>query len=111
MRPGGERRGNCRDRARRREWLLANFDKDLGPERARCWLDLSPACLEFLNITTLTVDRIHPAGSYARDNIQPACRPCQVLQGALITRERRAEWRALMAEAEARGIEWDGQLT
>lgn len=110
MRPGGELRGNVRNRAARRKWLLATFDKDLGPDRARCWLDLSPACLEYVDARSLTVDRIHPGGSYRRDNIQPACRPCQVTQGALITNERRAEWRRLMAEAEAAGIEWDGQL-
>lgn len=110
MRPGGERRGNTRDRARRRAWLLAHFDADLGPERARCWLDLSPACLVEVTASTLTVDRINPGGSYARSNIQPACRPCQVTQGALITNEARARWRDLMAEAEDAGIEWDGAM-
>lgn len=110
MRPGGEKRGNCRDRARRRAWLLATFDKDLGPTRARCWLDLVPGCLVFVDATTITVDRIEPGGSYRRENIQPACRPCQVHQGALITKARRDEWRALMAEADAAGIEWDGAL-
>lgn len=110
MRPGGEKRGNSRDRARRRVWLLANFDKDLGPDLARCWLDVSPACTETVNARTLTVDRIDPGGTYAHSNIQPACRPCQHTQGALITNERRRQWRALMEEARARGIEWDGAM-
>lgn len=88
--------------------MLANFDQDLGPDRARCWLDLVDGCLEFVDATTLTVDRIHPGGSYAHGNIQPACRPCQVHQGALITNEARAAWRDLVEEARARGIDWDG---
>lgn len=110
MRPGGEKRGSHLDRKRRRAWLLRTFDVDLGPDRCRCWLDLSDRCLEYLDAKTLTVDRINPGGSYAHGNIQPACRPCQLEQGALITNTRRAEWRALMAEAEARGIEWDGVM-
>jgi hypothetical protein len=59
---------------------------------------------------TLTVDRIEPGGSYAHDNIRPACRPCQNKQGALITAERRRAWRQLMDEAHAAGIEWDGLM-
>jgi 5-methylcytosine-specific restriction endonuclease McrA len=110
VRPGGERRGNSRDRQARRVWLLATFDQDLGPDKARCWLDLSPLCREYVDLATLTVDRINPGGSYRRDNIQPACRPCQSHQGALITKERRDEWRQYMAEAEAAGIEWDGAM-
>lgn len=111
MRPGGEKRGNSRDRARRRAWLLATFDADLGPDRARCWLDLSPVCLQEVDARTLTVDRIRPGGSYSRGNIQPACRPCQIHQGGvlhLMTPESREAWRTMMAEARAAGIEWDG---
>lgn len=110
MRPGGERRGNCRDRARRRAWLLETFDPDLGPHLARCRLELSDVCSGIVNQTTLTVDRIESGGSYARGNIQPACAPCQRVQGALITWERRHEWRMWMDEAEAAGIEWDGVM-
>lgn len=110
MRPGGERRGNCHDRKRRRVWLLATFDKDLGPDRARCWLDLSPGCLEYVDIHSLTVDRINPGGTYRRDNIQPACSVCQAVQGALITNERREEWRRMLEEAEREGIPWDGEM-
>jgi hypothetical protein len=111
MRPGGERRGNNRDRARRRAWLLAEFDPDLGPDKARCHLfGLSDACLGTVDARTLTVDRIEPGGSYAHDNIRPACAPCQNAQGALITNESRHHWRQLMEEAQARGIEWDGVM-
>lgn len=111
MRPGGEKRGNNRDRARRRRWLLENFDPDLGPNKARCHLfGLSPACPGVVDARTLTVDRIEPGGSYAHDNIRPACTPCQNKQGALITWEARAQWRSLVEEAEALGIEWDGAI-
>lgn len=111
MRPGGEKRGNSRDRKRRRAWLLATFDQDLGPDLARCWLDLSPACQVTVTAATLTVDRINPDGTYRRDNIQPACRPCQITQGGVLhymTPESRAHWRALREEADAAGIEWTG---
>lgn len=110
MRAGGEKRGNSRDRARRRAWLLETFDKDLGPDRARCWLDLSENCQEYVDAQTITVDRIRPGGTYRRDNIQPACAPCQNKQGALITQARRADWQRWMEEARAAGIEWDGAL-
>jgi 5-methylcytosine-specific restriction endonuclease McrA len=108
VRPGGERRGNSRDRAARRRWLLATFDRDLGDELARCWLQISEFCLQEVDARTLTVDRINAGGTYARTNIQPACRPCQNKQGALITKERRDEWRRWVEEAAAAGIEWNG---
>ena len=110
MRPGGERRGNSRDRARRRAWLLETFDPDLGPDRARCHLGLSDVCPGTVDRWTLTVDRITPGGPYTRDNIQPACSACQNTQGALITAERRHQWLAWMQEAEEAGIEWDGVM-
>lgn len=109
MRAGGEKRGNCYDRARRRAYLLAEFDPDLGPDLARCHLfGLSDACRGTVDAQSMTVDRIDPGGTYARDNIRPACRPCQNKQGALITNEARRHWRNLMEEADAAGIEWDG---
>lgn len=111
MRPGGDKRGSARNRAARRVWLLKEFDPDLGPDKARCHLfGLSDRCLQYVDINTLTVDRIEPGGSYTHDNIRPACTPCQNKQGALITRERRLQWKQLMEEAEARGIDWDGEV-
>lgn len=110
MRAGGDKRGSNADRRRRRIWLLAHFDKDLGPDKCRCWLQISEVCTQELTIRTITVDRINAGGSYARDNIQPACRPCQNKQGALITAERRAEWKRWRKEADDAGIEWDGTI-
>lgn len=110
MRAGGDRRGNNKNRAQRRVWLLATFDTDLGPARARCHLRLSESCADILDSTSITADRIDPGGSYRHENIQPACRPCQHRQGALITRERRQQWFSWMDEAHAQGIEWDGAI-
>lgn len=73
-------------------------------------MDLSPSCAEYVDTHTLTVDRIHPGESYRRGNIQPACSVCQSLQGALITQAKRHEWQALMDEARAAGVEWNGKL-
>ena len=111
MRAGGEKRGNSRDRANRKTWLLATFDTDLGPERARCHLRISKACVREVDRRGVTADRIDPGGSYRHENIRPACRPCQNRQGALITRERREQWFAWRREADELGIEWDGVLS
>ena len=110
MRAGGDRRGNTVDRKRRKVWLLATFDTDLGPDQCRCHLLLSERCRGILDIHTVTSDRIQPGGTYRRSNTQPACVPCQNLQGALITRERRHQWFAWMDEARAAGIDWDGVM-
>lgn len=83
-RPGYiDKRGSSKSRAVRRAWLLATFDVDLGPERARCHLKISAYCEREVDSTTLSVDRIERGGSYRRGNIQPACKPCQDRQGGL----------------------------
>lgn len=113
MRPGGDARGSTRNRRQRKLWMLATFDTDLGPDKVRCHLKLTDRCKENpidLTYFTVTADRIDPGGTYARPNVQPACAPCQNLQGALITRARREQWLQWMAEAEAEGIEWDGVM-
>lgn len=110
VRAGFDRRGNSQDRARRRVWLLDTFDPDLGPGVARCGLRISERCHGIVDDTTLTVDRINPGGTYARDNIQPACTPCQSRQGALMTNEARHQWHRFMEEAAQLGIAWDGVL-
>lgn len=85
-RPGYvDRRGNNRARARRRAWLLTEFDPDLGPGRARCRLKLSPLCERIVDEVSLAVDRLDVGGlgSYRRGRIQPSCRPCSDRQGGL----------------------------
>lgn len=110
MRAGGDKRGSTRNRKRRREWLLETFDVDLGEGVARCHLKISDRCHGIVDDTTLTVDRIDPGGTYRRENVQPACLPCQNKQGALITHEKRSSWFRFMEEAAQEGIEWDGVM-
>lgn len=80
-------RGNSRDRARRRQWLLDEFGDGT---QADCRLRLSEKCLEVVTFTTVSADRIdagRDGGRYVRGNIQPACLPCQSLQGHLMRSE------------------------
>jgi hypothetical protein len=91
-RPGYiDKRGNASDRARRRAWLLCTYDVDLGPERARCHLRLSADCHRVVDADTLSVDRKERGGTYARHNIQPACKPCQDRQGGLAAIETQSQ--------------------
>jgi 5-methylcytosine-specific restriction endonuclease McrA len=111
MRAGGDRRGSNITRKARRAWVLVTFDPDLGEGVARCALQLAgDSCHGIVDDKTLSLDRIDRAGTYRRDNIQPACVPCQNTQGALITNEARRAWFRYVEEAAARGIEWDGVI-
>jgi hypothetical protein len=77
----GNRRGNAEARRRRRQWLLDTFGDGT---RAACALALSPDCAGLVTFETISADRIVPGylgGTYRRDNIQPACGPCQSHQG------------------------------
>jgi 5-methylcytosine-specific restriction endonuclease McrA len=83
-RAGGDRRGSNGDRRRRREWLVS-------PEAGRmmngvwvafggdghavsCWWE----CGRKIDVYTVEADRVHAGGSYRRENIVPACRPCNL---------------------------------
>jgi hypothetical protein len=82
-------RGSSYDRARRRRFLLAKFGDGT---TAQCALRTSSRCLGALTFETVTADRIVPGaegGTYSRDNIQPACGPCQSEQGARLAHSRR----------------------
>jgi hypothetical protein len=100
-RPGYvDKRGNNRARARRRAWLLTEFDPDLGPGRAHCHLRLSARCERVVDEVSLRVDRLDVGGdwSYRRGRIQPSCPPCSDRQGGLAgiatQEELLAEYRA-----------------
>jgi hypothetical protein len=81
-RAGGDKRGSTNDRFRRKLWLIgaiedpslgfAPFDGD-GSKVMCFW-----GCGRELNLYTVEADRIVPGGSYRRDNIVPACRPCNL---------------------------------
>lgn len=74
-RSGGDKRGNSKDRARRRQFLLSSAAGFGGNgQTVKCvW------CPEMLTEFTVEADRIIPGskgGRYTRDNIQPSCRHC-----------------------------------
>lgn len=74
-------RGNVYDRAARRAYLLATYgDGDICP-CYRCGIPLDDA--------TVTVDRVVPGrdgGTYRRENIRPACAPCNSETGGALAR-------------------------
>lgn len=80
-----DKRGNARDRAARRNWLLSAAAGWGGNgESAPCALRLGQTCEGFVNYVTMHVDRIVPGalgGRYVRTNIRPACAPCNISAG------------------------------
>lgn len=82
MRNGGDHRGSAASRRARKLWLLGAIeDRTLGwapfggnGTTVKCAL----GCGEVLTFATVEADRIVPGGSYARPNVQPACRPCNL---------------------------------
>lgn len=80
-------RGNTRDRLRRKQFLLRKFGDG---KSAPCAF----GCGAVLTLATVTVDR-HPVpgckgGRYTRDNIRPACKPCNDAHGNALRAELRA---------------------
>ena len=84
-RAGGEKRGNCYDRERRRRWLVspaAGFGGN--SQTVECFY----GCGTVLTTRTVTADRIKPGGSYRHANIRPACLTCNQ------SRSDKPVWRA-----------------
>jgi hypothetical protein len=74
-RNGGDRRGSSADRKRRREWLVSAASGFGGNgTKVPCYWK----CGRELTTATVEADRVVPGGSYRRDNIVPACRPCNL---------------------------------
>jgi 5-methylcytosine-specific restriction endonuclease McrA len=73
MRNGGDKRGKAADRRRRKTWMLAMFGDTATAPCIHCG--------KGLDFKTIEADRIIPGGSYARQNIQPSCRPCNIRRG------------------------------
>lgn len=81
-RAGGDHRGSAATRRARKHWLLGAIeDRTLGwapfggnGTTVQCAL----GCGTELTFATLEADRIIPGGSYRRENVQPACRPCNL---------------------------------
>jgi 5-methylcytosine-specific restriction endonuclease McrA len=81
MRHGGDKRGNAASRRARKLWLLGAIeDPRLGwapfggnGETVPCVF-----CEKSLTFATVEADRKEAGGPYARWNVQPACRPCNL---------------------------------
>jgi 5-methylcytosine-specific restriction endonuclease McrA len=82
---GQDKRGNSKDRAARRRYLLdpkAGFQGN--GEVVPCALGTVTACTLLVDYVTMEVDRIVPGaegGRYIRSNIRPTCRPCNEAAG------------------------------
>jgi hypothetical protein len=63
-----DKRGNTKNRRARKQWLLTT---EFGGSVGKC-----VHCERELTIFTVEADRIIPGGSYRRENIWPACGPC-----------------------------------
>lgn len=77
-RPGGEKRGNNKDRRARKIWMLSTWGDGSRCPCVHCGISLDYATVE--------ADRIVPGGSYRRENVQPACRDCNA------SRSNDTEW-------------------
>lgn len=72
-------RGNTRDRLKRKLWLVINWRSNENALTCRCY-----RCGVLLTVGTVTIDRIIPGcrgGTYRRNNIRPACAPCNMETG------------------------------
>jgi 5-methylcytosine-specific restriction endonuclease McrA len=77
-------RGSSYDRRARRRYLLETHGDG---EKCPCW-----RCGVMLDDDTVTVDRIIPGcegGTYRRENIRPACGPCNSVTGGQLGAARR----------------------
>lgn len=63
-----DRRGNNKDRAARKHWMLTTFGDGTNVPCVHCHASLT--------FDTVEADRIVPGGSYRRDNVQPSCGSC-----------------------------------
>ena len=80
-RAGGDKRGNAASRRARKQWLLGAIeDPRLGwaPFGGNGTEVPCVFCEKSLTFATVEADRIVAGGSYRRENVQPACRPCNL---------------------------------
>ena len=82
-RAGGEKRGNATDRRARKSWMLKAWGDGASCPCVHCGNSLDFASVE--------ADRIVPGGSYRRDNVQPACRSCN------LSRSNNVSWKLVTA--------------
>lgn len=84
-------RGSSYERRARKQWLLDTYGNGI---TAPCSIRFDGDCLGVVDMVTLTTDR-HPVpgvdgGTYAKDNIRPACGPCNSRHGTQLREERKA---------------------
>jgi len=84
-RPGGDKRGSAAARRARKFWMLSTWGDG---EKCPC-----VHCEAMLSFETVEADRIVPGGPYARWNVQPSCRACNV------ARSDNADWVGPLATA------------
>lgn len=65
---GDDKRGSAKDRRARKFWMLRTFGNGHSVGCVHCGTSLT--------FDTVQADRIQPGGSYRRENVQPACGPC-----------------------------------
>lgn len=86
-RHGGEKRGSSYARRARKLWMLAHWgDGEVCP---------CVYCGMSVNFDTVEADRIIPGGTYRRDNVQPACKPCN------LSKSDNSDWDGTITEAAA----------
>lgn len=79
----GNSRGSSTERAIRRAWLVTTYGDG---HQVRCF-----HCGTLLDTTNVSADRIRPGvlgGTYAKNNIRPACLGCNVSDGGRLGRAR-----------------------
>lgn len=83
-------RGGTDERRRRREWLVVTFGDG---ELVDCSIATHPDCWVAMTKWTVSADRWPipgaEGGTYRRDNIRPACSPCQSSSGGLLGNARK----------------------
>lgn len=76
-RAGGDKRGNAQQRRSRKQWMLSSDQFKHNPDHPEPNVQCTH-CHKPLTYDTVEADRKQPGGSYARHNIQPACRSCNL---------------------------------
>jgi hypothetical protein len=84
-RHGGDHRGSAADRRARKNWMLATWGDGV---KCPC-----VHCKAMLDFEAVEADRIIPGGPYARHNVQPSCRACN------LARSDDASWTRELASA------------
>jgi 5-methylcytosine-specific restriction endonuclease McrA len=94
-----DRRGNPRNRRARKMWMLSAPQFGGNGQVVRCTY-----CPTFLTYASVQADRIIPGGSYRRENVTPACGPCN------INRSNKTGWVAPLLASATSAIPRSRQL-